>query len=266
MSSTRPPDGGKPQAARVAARSGRGDGGGSIGRPGVDELRGIAAAGSCAASGNARYVSRVHRRNARAVSPGWLSPACCTMGMPVRDGVCQRDARGVPSGADDQARPLTASKQPNGAPGARRATQRSPVLPGLGAIQRMEVEQQVRKLGRRQHLLLDAALGADEERAHLRLEADEGPRDGEAGIQVSASSASGEKHGHRLGRSGHAQAAESESGSVARSPMTRSLVLPMFTRIPVRNIVSTMFERPYDTNGSVSPVVGSSPITTPMCR
>ena len=34
----------------------------------------------------------------------------------------------------------------------------------------------------------------------------------------------------------------------------------------MRNIVSTMFERPYDTNGSVSPVVGSSPITTPMCR
>ena len=33
-------------------------------------------------------------------------------------------------------------------------------------------------------------------------------------------------------------------GSVAPLPTTRSFVLPMFTRMPVRNIVSTMFERP----------------------
>jgi hypothetical protein len=36
-------------------------------------------------------------------------------------------------------------------------------------------------------------------------------------------------------------------------------VLPMFTSTPVRNIVSTMFDRPYETNGSVSPVVGEEP-------
>jgi len=53
---------------------------------------------------------------------------------------------------------------------------------------------------------------------------------------------------------------------VAELPSTRSRVLPMFTRIPVNNIVRTRFERPYETNGSVNPVVGSNPITTPMCR
>ena len=42
--------------------------------------------------------------------------------------------------------------------------------------------------------------------------------------------------------------------------------LPMFTRMPVKNIVRTRFDRPNDTNGSVSPVVGSRPMTTPMCR
>lgn len=36
----------------------------------------------------------------------------------------------------------------------------------------------------------------------------------------------------------------SASGSVAPEPITRSFVLPMFTRMPVRNIVRTMFERP----------------------
>ena len=40
----------------------------------------------------------------------------------------------------------------------------------------------------------------------------------------------------------------------------------MFTRIPVISIDSTRFVRPKLTNGSVSPVVGSRPITTPMCR
>ena len=40
----------------------------------------------------------------------------------------------------------------------------------------------------------------------------------------------------------------------------------MFTRIPVNSIVSTRLERPYEMNGSVRPVVGSRPITTPMCR
>ena len=56
------------------------------------------------------------------------------------------------------------------------------------------------------------------------------------------------------------------SGFVACAPATRSRALPMFTRIPVISIESTRFVRPNHTNGSVSPVVGSSPITTPMCR
>jgi hypothetical protein len=56
------------------------------------------------------------------------------------------------------------------------------------------------------------------------------------------------------------------SGFVAVLPITRSRALPIFTRIPVNNIVRIRFERPYETNGSVSPVVGKRPITTPMCK
>jgi hypothetical protein len=40
----------------------------------------------------------------------------------------------------------------------------------------------------------------------------------------------------------------------------------MFTSTPVMSSDSTRFDRPYEMNGSVSPVVGSSPITTPMWR
>ena len=60
--------------------------------------------------------------------------------------------------------------------------------------------------------------------------------------------------------------AAAASGSVAELPITRSRELPMFTRIPVKSIVSTRFDRPNEMNGSVNPVVGSSPITTPMWR
>jgi hypothetical protein len=53
---------------------------------------------------------------------------------------------------------------------------------------------------------------------------------------------------------------------VAPLPTTRSFSLPMFTRIPVMSIVSRMLDRPYETNGRVSPVVGNIPTTTPIWR
>ena len=46
----------------------------------------------------------------------------------------------------------------------------APVLPRPRAIQRMEVEQLVPELGRRQHVALDATARADEQRLDARLE------------------------------------------------------------------------------------------------
>ena len=114
---------------------------------------------------------------------------------------------------------------------------------------------------------LDSALRADEVRLHARIELDELARNRDPRVQVTSGAAAGEEHRRSVGdRRRHCMASERASGSVAPLPMTRSFVLPMFTRIPVRNMVSTMLERPYDTKGSVSPVVGSSPTTTPTCR
>ena len=97
----------------------------------------------------------------------------------------------------------------------------------------MQIEQQVGKLRRRKHRALDAPQGSDEVRANIRIEPHETARDSEAGVQVSARPAAGEEDGR-----GHAR------GFVAAAPMTRSFALPMFTRMPVMNIVRTMFERP----------------------
>ena len=80
--------------------------------------------------------------------------------------------------------------------------------------------------------------------------------DGKTGVQMSAGATSRE-HDPHVGPA---------NGFVAETPTTRSRALPMFTSTPVRNIVSTRFDRPYDTKGKVSPVVGRRPTTTPMCR
>src|SRR4029079_2648189 len=121
-----------------------------------------------------------------------------------------------------------------------------PVIPGPRSVERMQVEQEVRKLRPRQDVLLDPPLRPDAAGTHARIEAHEGPRDRESGIEMSPGTAAGEQHRHLVARLGHAQAGvgASASGSVAPLPITRSFVLPMFTSTPVRNIVSTMLERP----------------------
>src|ERR1017187_1989367 len=124
----------------------------------------------------------------------------------------------------------------------------------------MQVEQRVRKLRGRQPVPLAAPPRTDEVRPHRRIEPDDGPRDREPGIQVSAGAATGEEDVHR------AATMSDPVGSVAPSPITRSRTLPMFTSMPVISMESTRFDRPKEMNGSVRPVVGSSPMTTPMCR
>ena len=81
---------------------------------------------------------------------------------------------------------------------ARRAA--SPVLPRRRAIERVQVEQHVRELGRRQHVALDAAPRADEERLDARVEPHERARDGEPGIEVPAGAAAGERARVAAGR------------------------------------------------------------------
>src|SRR5205814_6909618 len=106
------------------------------------------------------------------------------------------------------------------------------------------------------YVALDAAARSDEEGLNVRSQTLHRAGDRETGVQVPAGTAPREDDPH----------VEPANGFVALEPTTRSRLLPMFTRTPVRNMVSTRFERPYDTNGSVSPVVGSSPTTTPMWR
>src|ERR1051326_597825 len=110
------------------------------------------------------------------------------------------------------------------------------------------------KLGPRQDIAFDTAPRADEERLNGGIEFHQLARDGESGIEMSAGAAPGEDDSH----------AGTASGSVAAAPTTFSRVLPMFTRMPVNRRVSTRFDRPYEMKGSVSPVVGSNPSTTPM--
>src|SRR4051794_31190106 len=131
----------------------------------------------------------------------------------------------------------------------------------------MQVEQEVGEFRPWQDVLLDPALRPDEVGTDARIQSYERAGDRQPGIEVSAGAARGERHRDLVTR-GHAQAGlgPRARGSVAPLPITRSFVLPIFTRTPVRNIVSTMLERPYETKGSVRPVVGRSPITTPMWR
>ena len=110
-----------------------------------------------------------------------------------------------------------------------------------GAIERVQVEQDERKFGRRQHGALDAAPRADEERLDRRVGADESARDRDARIEMATGAATRENHPWHGDYAGTGAAA---SGSVADSPSTRSRELPMFTRMPVNSIVSTRFDRP----------------------
>src|SRR2546423_3221673 len=102
----------------------------------------------------------------------------------------------------------------------------------------MQIEQRERESNLGQHILLDAALGANEEGLDPRICFHKSARDREPGIQVTPGAAPGEDHPHPAG------IARRASGSVAASPNTLSRLLPMLTRMPVMRSERTRFERP----------------------
>src|SRR5258708_12355573 len=170
--------------------------------------------------------------------------------------ICQHQSRRIATRADDQGRSLVVHHARNRTPAREGASDRSPVLPDRRPIQRMQVKKEVRKFGLRQHVALDAAQRPDKERFHGRVVSYQLARDGEACVEMSAAPSTREHNPHTA----------SAMGSVADPPITLSRVLPMFTRMPVKRSVSTRFDRPNETNGNVSPVVGSNPRTTPIWR
>ena len=135
-------------------------------------------------------------------------------GRPDNETVHEAEAlRGLAGGAVhlpgdplyDEARMPFAHQPVQLAPSAHGAAEGPPVLPDLGAVERMQVEQEVRELGRRQDVALDAALRADEERTDLGARADERAGDRDAGIQVPARPAAREDDVHAGGGAeGHA--------------------------------------------------------------
>ena len=156
--------------------------------------------------------------------------------------VDERETSGIPARADDDAGLFAPHECAELAPSADHAAKGLPVLPRLGAIERMQVQQEMRKLRRRQYGLLDAAQCADEVRLHAGIETLQRARDRESGIEMSSRPATGEEDSRARRDQAHSLART--KGSVAPLPMTRSFSLPMFTRMPVISIVSTMLDRP----------------------
>jgi hypothetical protein len=158
---------------------------------------------------------------------------------PPRRGVREERAGGVATGADHAGgRPLCG----DGADAAERTTEAgdgAPVLPDARAVERVEVEQLEGEAGLRQHLALDPTARPDEERVGRRVQSADGAGDGEPRVEVPARTAAAEQDAHP-----YLAARATASGSVARSPTTRSRTLPMLTRIPVMASDSTRFERP----------------------
>src|SRR5512140_218866 len=177
----------------------------------------------------------------------------------VRERECERGARCVAAGADHGGGRVRAMLSRERLPGAAQAAHRAPALPRLLPIEGMQIEQQMLEFRLGKYVALDATESTNEKGSHLGSLTHERAFYGEPRIQMSARTATGEHHPHR-----HAGARS--SGFVACPPITRSRVLAMFTRMPVIRMDITRFVRPKLTNGSVSPVVGSSPITTHRCR
>ena len=94
------------------------------------------------------------------------------------------------------------------------------------------------------------ALGADQHRLEIGPPATKLRGERQRGHQVPAGATARDEHG-----------AHGVAGSVAGRPRIR----PMFTRMPVATSEMTRLERPYDMNGSVSPVVGIRARDTAMC-
>src|SRR5688500_2196546 len=121
----------------------------------------------------------------------------------------------VATGPDDGRGPVLARQRADVAPCAREPHDRAPVLPRTIAIQRMEIEQTMRKTRRWQHIALDATTRANEVRARVRVESLHCASDRESRVQVATGPAAREQNSH-------ARACASVTGSLAVAPTTRS--------------------------------------------
>ena len=65
----------------------------------------------------------------------------------MEDAVGQHDSRRVTARAHDDCRPLLAYQLANTSPCPRGAGDRPPIVPHSGAVERMQIEQEMRKLG-----------------------------------------------------------------------------------------------------------------------
>ncbi len=103
----------------------------------------------------------------------------------------QRDPRRIPTRPDDRDRPLQTRQFGEGAPRSERPEYGAVVPVRRAAIQGVQFQQRVRKLGGGQHLAFDAAPCPDEVGRIPRVETDQCPRDGEPRIQMATGATTG---------------------------------------------------------------------------
>src|SRR6185437_3887468 len=108
------------------------------------------------------------------------------------DAVGECESGGVASRSDDECRPIALGQRREPPPRANGAGNGSTVLPDRAAIERMQIEQLVRKFRGRKHRALDAAPRADKKGLDSGSRAHERARDRDARVQMSAGAAAGE--------------------------------------------------------------------------
>ena len=112
-------------------------------------------------------------------------------------GVGEREAGSVATRSNNGGRRLLVRETRQLPPGTAATAHRLPVVPDFGPVERVQVEQDVRKFRRRENVALYAPLGADEKRLNIGTQLLESARDGESGIQMSAGAAAGKVHPRR---------------------------------------------------------------------
>ena len=187
-----------PRGARQNA-VGTGRGRGLDGRARIDEMRAVATE-HAACLGEREIVlasppPKRPRRETRVAVARLLHN-----GNAMRHGVGLCDTGRVATGANHQSRMLAAGQRAQLAPRAQRATHGAPVLPRPRAIERMEIEEQVREFRTGQHRSLDASTRANEERVCVRVHPYERPRDGEPGIEMTTGTTTRKQHGRAHAR------------------------------------------------------------------
>src|SRR5262245_46889542 len=117
-------------------------------------------------------------------------------------------------------------------PRRNESNDRAPIAEWRATIERMQIQQLIRKPCVGEDFAFNAPLCANAKRLHVGGESDNGARNGQTWIEVSTGPATSEEHRKRLlcdhrDAATHDQAPAGESGSVASVPYTRSFSLPM---------------------------------------